>query len=96
MAFKVKSYREVLAMTKEKLDEALAPIRARSAKAKAELEIAKQQEKLVSLETEIHKLCAEKDLNFNSIADKIDQYELAERRLKQIEALVRELFPPAE
>ena len=93
MAFKVKSYQEVLALTKEKLDEALAPIRARSAKAKAELEIAKQQEKLIALETDIHKLCAEKDLNFNSIADKVDAYELAERRLKQIESLVAELFP---
>ena len=93
MAFKVKSYQEVRALTKEKLDEALAPIRARSAKAKAELEIAKQQEKLIALETDIHKLCAEKDLNFNSIADKVDAYELAERRLKQIESLVLELFP---
>ena len=93
MAFKVKSYQEVLALTKEKLDEALAPIRARSAKAKAELEIAKQQEKLIALETDFHKLCAEKDLNFNSIADKVDAYELAERRLKQIESLVLELFP---
>lgn len=93
MSFKVKSYKEVLAMTKEKLDEALAPIRARSAKAKAELEIAKQQEKLVGLETDIHKLCAEKDLDFNKIADKVDAYELTERRLKQIESLVEELFP---
>lgn len=93
MAFKVKTYKEVLAMTKEKLDEALAPIRARSAKAKAELEIAKQQEKLIALEGDIHKLCAEKELNFNTIADKVDQYELAERRLKQIESLVLELFP---
>lgn len=93
MAFKVKSFREVVALTKEKLDEAMAPIRERSAKAKAELEIAKQQEKLISLETEIHKLCAEKELNFDSIANKIDSYELAERRLKQIERLVKDLFP---
>lgn len=93
MAFKVKSFREVVAMTKEKLDEEMAPIRERSAKAKAELEIAKQQEKLISLETEIHKLCAEKELNFDSIANKIDSYELSERRLKQIEKLVKDLFP---
>lgn len=95
MSFKVKSYKEVLALTKEKLDEALAPIRAKSAKAKADLEIAKLQEKLVGLESEIHKACAEKDLNFTTIADKIDQYELAERRLKQIEKLVGDLFPGA-
>ncbi len=37
MAFKVKPFAEVLAFTKEKLDEALAPIRARSARAKAAL-----------------------------------------------------------
>lgn len=93
MAFIVKTYKEVVAMTKEALDEVMAPIRARSAKAKAELEISKQQEKLIAIEAEIHKLCAEKELDFNSIANKVDQYELAERRLKQIETLVNQLFP---
>ena len=93
MAFNVKPFKEVLAMTKEKLDEALAPIRARSAKAKAELEVAKLDEKLIGLEGEIHKLCAEKDLNFDKIIDKINDYELTERKHKQITQLVTELFP---
>lgn len=93
MSFKVKPYKELVALTKEKFDEAMAPIRARSAKAKAELEIAKQQEKLIGLETEIQKLCAEKELDFQNIANKLDQYELTERRLKQIENLVTALFP---
>ena len=47
--FKVKPYKDLIAMTKEKLDEALAPIRASSAKAKATLEVAKIEEKLLEL-----------------------------------------------
>lgn len=93
MSFKVKPFKEIIALSKEKLDEALAPIRARSAKAKADLEVAKLDEKLVSLETDIHKLCAEKELDFNRISDKMDEYDLSERRRKQITQLVGELFP---
>ena len=95
MAFNVKPFKEVLAMTKEKIDEALAPIRARAAKAKADLESAKLEEKMVSLESDIHKMCAEKELNFDRIIDKIDEFELAERRKKQIDKIITELFPEA-
>lgn len=93
MAFIVKPFREIISMSKEKLDEALAPIRARSARAKADLEIAKLDEKLVGVETEIHKLCAEKELDFNKISDKLDEYALAERRRDQITGLIKQLFP---
>ena len=93
MAFQVKPFKEVLAMTKEKLDEALAPIRARGAKAKASMEVSKIEESLISLETEIHNLCAEKELNFDKIVDKMDTYALKERKLTQIKKLVADLFP---
>jgi hypothetical protein len=91
--FNVKPFKEVLALTTEKLDEALAPIRARAAQAKACLETAKIEEELISLESEIHKLCAEKELNFSNIVSKIDAYELKERKLSQIKGLVERLFP---
>ena len=93
MAFKVKSFKDVVAMSKEKLDEALAPIRARGAKAKANMEVSKIEESLISLETEIHNLCAEKELNFDKIIDKMDTYALRERKLEQITKLVADLFP---
>lgn len=93
MAFNVKPFKELIALSKEKLDEALAPVRARAAKAKANLEVAKLDEKMMSLESDIHKLCAEKDLNFDKIVDKIDEYDLAERRRNQVEKLVSEMFP---
>lgn len=96
MAFIVRPFREIISMSKEKLDEALAPIRARSARAKADLEIAKLDEKLVGVETEIHKLCAEKELDFNKISDKLDEYALAERRRDQITGLIKQLFPAEE
>lgn len=93
MAFVVRPFREIIAMSKEKLDEALAPIRARSARAKADLEIAKLDERLVGLETEIHRLCAEKDLDLNRISDKLDEYALGERRRDQFKDLISQLFP---
>ncbi len=95
MAFNLKPYKKILAMTAAKIDEALAPIRARSARARADLELCKLEEELASLETEIHNLCAQKELDFNKIADKIDRYELKERRKGQITKLINELFPQA-
>lgn len=91
--FKVKPFKEVLKLTAEKLDEALAPIRAKAAGAKAALASAKIEEELISMEAEIHKLCAEKELNFDNIIKKMDAYELQERKLKQIKELVSKLFP---
>lgn len=93
MAFAVKPFREILAMTKEKLDEALAPIRARSVRAKATLKVAEIDEKMVKIEREINEACASKDPDLDLIVRKIDEYELAERKAKQIDRLVAELFP---
>lgn len=95
MAFKVKSYKDLIALSKEKLDEALAPVRARAAKAKADLELAKTDEKMISLETEVQKLCAAQELDFDKIVAKIDEYDLLERRQGQIRRLVSEMFPEA-
>lgn len=95
MAFKIKSFKELVTLTKEKLDEQMVPLRIRSAKAKAESEKIKLEEKLISLETKIHEGCATKDINFVSVADLMDEYDLTERRLNQINNLVAQLFPEA-
>ena len=93
MAFKVKSFREVLTMSKEGLDGVLAPIRARSARSKADLYLAQLEEKMIGLEREIHEDCAQKDLDFDCIIAKIDKYELLERKTKQVDGLIAELLP---
>lgn len=93
MAFQIKPFKELVALTKEKLDEALIPLRVRAAKAKAESETIKLEEKLISLETQINTQCAQKELYFTAIADLMDEYDLTSRRLVQIKELISSLFP---
>ena len=90
---KLKPLKELLAMSKEKLDEAMAPIRARQIKSKAELEMAKLDEKLISSESRIFELCSQKEINFDAIISEMDSYALSERRKSQLEKIVEELFP---
>lgn len=89
----LKPYKEILAMTKEAVDKALAPIRAKKIKSKAALESSKIEEEIATLETEIQELCADKDLNFEKLLDKLDKVALLERRQKQYEKVVKQLFP---
>ena len=93
MAFQVKPFAEVLKMSKEALDDALAPIRARSARAKADMVGVKLEEEMIDLERRIHESCAEKELNFDKIINLVNQFDLAERKKKQVGKLVAELFP---
>lgn len=90
---KLKPFKEIISMSKEKLDEALAPMRARQVKAQAELEMAKIDEKLVTLESQVQELCTNKTINFDSIIAKLDEHALIERRKKQFNKIVEELFP---
>lgn len=92
MAFMMKPYKELVAMTKEAVDTLLNPLRVRAAKAKAEGELVKLEEKMITLEKEINELCTKKELDFNLIGDKMDAYDLTERRLNQIKSLVDALF----
>jgi hypothetical protein len=93
MSFKIRPFKDLVAMSKEKLDEAMVPLRVRAAKAKAEGEIIKLEERMISLEASINEQCAKKELNFSIIADQMDEYDLIERRLNQINSLVANLFP---
>jgi len=93
MSFKIKPFAELVAMSKEALDTALIPLRVRAAKAKADGEIIKLEEKMISLEAQINTACASKELDFAYITKLIDEYELVERRLGQINKLVASMFP---
>lgn len=90
---KLKPLKELLAMSKEKIDEALAPIRARQVKSKAELEMARLDEKLISSETKIFEHCAKKEIDFDMIICEMDSYALNERRKNQLAKIIEELFP---
>lgn len=96
MAFKLKSFKELVSMTKEALDVALLPMKERTAKAKAEIIKIELETKMLELEQKINKACAQGEPNFNSIVDLMDEYALTERRLDQINQVVTQLFPASE
>jgi exonuclease VII large subunit len=93
MKMKLKPFKEILKMSKEKLDEAMAPIRAHKVKTQAQLEMAKIDEKLVTLEAEIQEMCTQREINFDALIKKLDDAAIQERRKKQYAKIVQELFP---
>lgn len=90
---KLTAYKTILAMGKEAIDASLAPVRAHSAKKRAELEMAKLDERFATLETEVTAACSEKEINFERIINKLDEIALAERKKKQFEKIIGEMFP---
>jgi len=90
---KLKPIAEILKLTKEGVDKALAPLRAVRIKAQASLEMAKIDEKIASVESETHEMCAQKEINFEQLIAKLDEAAILERRKKQYEKILGELFP---
>lgn len=80
-------------MANEAVDAVLAPVRAHAAKKQAELEIAKLDERIATLQSELTIACSKKDINFDSVIDKLDDIALAERRKAQFQKIVEEMFP---
>jgi len=89
---KLTPYRKLLTMGKEAVEACLAPVRANSAKKKAELEIAKLEERIATLDSELTTLCSERDINFDNIINKLDAIALSERRMKQFKKIIDEMF----
>ncbi|RTL34284.1 MAG: hypothetical protein EKK53_26715 [Burkholderiales bacterium] len=90
---KLKPLKEILAMSKQALDESLAPLRARKVKAKAEMKLADNEAKLLEYETRITQACAKEDIDFDNVIDLIDEHELLTRRNEQLKRIVADLFP---
>lgn len=90
---KLKPFKDLIAMSKEKLDEALAPIRARKVKTQADMKKAEIDEKIVVLESEVQEMCSVKEIDFDNLFDKLDKIALLERRKKQYDKILGELFP---
>jgi hypothetical protein len=93
MKFQLKPFKDLIALSKEKIDEALAPLRASTAKAKATLKSAEIDEKIAALGQRVQEMCSSKDIDFDAIADKIDEIELLELRQSRFTDLVAQLFP---
>lgn len=89
---KLPRYKDVLKMAKEKVDDALAPVRALRAKKQAELEMAKLDEEIATQTAKIHELCCEKEINFADLIEKQDLLALTERKKKQYQKILDEMF----
>lgn len=85
-------YREVIALAKEKISEAMAPLRAMEMKKKAELEIAKIESKIAEGEQKIQELCSVHPIDFDKIIEAIDDLDLIKRRKDQFNRIVTEMF----
>lgn len=95
MQFQLKPFKELIALSKEKIDEALAPLRASTAKAKATLKMAEIDEKIASLGQKIQEQATSKEIDFDAMADKIDEIALLELRKERFAEITRQLFPEA-
>lgn len=95
MPVTLRPFKELIALSKEKLDEAMAPVRARKVKAVAELELAELDTELVNNETKLQEICTSKDINFKQLMDTLDDIALVERRQKQYSEVLEQLFPKA-
>jgi hypothetical protein len=90
---KLKPYKEILKMSKEKINDTLAPVRAYRAKKQGELEMAKMDEKIATQEAKIQELCTTHEIDFHAIITGQDELALMERKKKQFERILDEMFP---
>lgn len=90
---KLKPFAEIISLSKEKLAESLAPVRARKVRSQAELEMAKLDDEIIRLEADVQEQCSKEDINFPTLLDKLDKVALLERRKEQYEQVLAQLFP---
>ena len=89
---KLPAYRDVLKMAKEKIDESLAPVRVQRAKKQAELEMAKLDEQIAVQTAKIHETCCSKEIDFAALIGLQDTLALTERKKKQYQRILDEMF----
>lgn len=86
-------YSDLILLTEEERNKKNAPAKIKTQQRKGELKVAELEEKIVSLEESVTKLCSSPDLNFDAIVDKLDELALAERRKAQFDTVLKSLFP---
>ena len=95
MSFALNTYESILKMTKEAVSAALAPARARQAKARFDGKLAELEEQKINAETKVAEICSEKDLDIDKLLNSLDDLALVERRITQVTEVKSQLFPEA-
>ena len=83
---------ELLKMGEDAIKAVKLPFKIRKEKKSLESWVLDYEEKVATLESEINDCKADENLNVDRILDKVDDLELAQRRLRQGEELMKELF----
>lgn len=89
----LRPFKELISLSKEKLNEAMGPIRARQVQSKAQLEMSKLEAEILDRQTEIQEMCAEKEINLPALLDELDEIAILERRIEQYKKVLFQLFP---
>jgi len=90
---KLTPYADLLKMGKEALEAIKAPLRAREMKKQAELEMLKIEGKQVELQAKLDELASAYPVNFAAIIETGDELALIERRMKQYDDIIKQMFP---
>lgn len=85
-------YKDLIAMSKELKDKALAPIRAEQARIRFDAKVAELKEKKMDAEAKIQELCAVNPLDVDKLIDSLDDVALLERRIKKVLEVKEQLF----
>lgn len=88
----LQKYKDIIALAKEKITEAMAPLRAHEMKKKAELEMAKLESQIAEKEQSIQEAASQYPIEFYKVLDAIDEMELTKRKKAQFEKLIKEMF----
>lgn len=89
---KLLRYKDVLALTKEKIDEAKAPFRAKEMRKRAELSQIELESKIATCEQRISEECSKYPINFERLTETMDELSLTEHRLQQLIKIIDEMF----
>lgn len=85
-------YSEILILAKDKIKEAMAPLRAREMRKKGELEACKLESVIAEKEQKIQELASAYPVDFDNLIDAIDELELVKRRKEQFDKIIEEMF----
>ncbi|MDC0529219.1 hypothetical protein OAO19_03010 [Gammaproteobacteria bacterium] len=89
---KLESYTNILKMGKKKVAETLIPVKVNKALKQGELEMCKLDEKIAVKQADIQEACTKDDLDFAKIIDMQDELALLERKKKQYDKILSEMF----
>jgi hypothetical protein len=90
---RLQTYRELIKMAKEKIDDILAPSRVRQMEKQAELQLAQLEEQELQFELKITELTTKYPIPYEQVLDTIDELDLLKHRMEKFNELKDQLFP---